>query len=696
MTSFDSLLRELAPQVLGVLVRRHGDFDTCEDAVQEALLAAFAHWPSEGIPANPAGWLITVASRRRIEMIRQEVARRHREHVAARIEPPPAEPGPAVDDTLTLFLLCCHPSLTVGSQVALTLRAVGGLTTSEIARALLVPDATVGQRISRGKQRIKASGAQFRAPSADDLRARMPAVLRVLYLIFNEGYTASSGEALQRVELSREAIRLTRQLCARVPADGEIKGLLALMLLTDARRPARTTRDGALVPLAEQDRTLWQADAIAEGTALVTEALATAVVGPYQVQAAIAALHDEAATAADTDWAQILQLYDLLRHLAPGPMVTLGRVVAFAMVQGPQAGLDELDAASLLPGHHRTLAVRAHLLELLGDQEPARAAYRAAAERTLSLPERRYLQQRAALVLPPMVRRTAQSHGSAGEEWLAALPRFVEELRRAWSLEIDEVLPGGSSAFVARVRPAAVLKIAPPWEGLAGQARTLAAADGRGYVRLHAFDPEREAILLEPLGKMLGSARPEHTLDVLAQTLQEAWQVPRVAPPETDKASQLIEIISSLWPALGHPCSETLVEQALSYARQRVQAFDIDKCVVCHGDPHPANALAVLSPRAGAESGYVFVDPDGFLAEPAYDLGVALREWTDEVLAADRPADLLRGYCHRLARATGVDEEAIWQWGFVERVSSGLYLMAHGHLTEGRAYLISGERLISG
>ncbi|GIH10782.1 RNA polymerase sigma24 factor [Rhizocola hellebori] len=397
--SLDDLLRELAPQVLGVLVRRHGDFDTCEDAVQEALLTAVTQWPQEGIPDNPAGWLITAASRRRVEMIRREVARRHREEKAVALETHPAEPGPAADDTLTLFLLCCHPSLTVASQVALTLRAVGGLSTAQIARALLVPESTVGQRISRGKQRIKANGAQFQLPSPAELSERIPAVLRVLYLIFNEGYTASSGGSLHRVELSREAIRLARQLHGRLPEDGEVRGLLALMLLTDARRPART-KAGALVPLAEQDRSRWDAGAIAEGTALVTAALSEAKVGPYQVQAAIAALHDEAARAQDTDWPQILSLYDLLRHLAPGPMVTLGRVVALAMVHGPRSGLDELDTAialePVLTSHHRTLAVRAHLLELEGDADAAREAYDLAAQHTESLPERRYLADRAA------------------------------------------------------------------------------------------------------------------------------------------------------------------------------------------------------------------------------------------------------------------------------------------------------------
>jgi RNA polymerase sigma factor (sigma-70 family) len=397
-TTVEGLLRELAPQVLGILVRRHGDFETCEDAVQEALLAASVQWPADGIPGNPTGWLITVASRRRLELWRSEAARRRREQTAAALAPPDPEPVPAVDDTLTLLLLCCHHSLTPVSQVALTLRAVGGLTTAEIARALLVPEATVAQRISRAKQRIKASGVSFEMPPPAELADRLVAVRHVLYLIFNEGYTASSGTSLHRVELTAEAIRLTRQLRDRLPGDGEVAGLLALMLLTDARRPARTRPDGTLVPLAEQDRGKWNRGAIAEGTALITDALATTPVGPYQLQAAIAAVHDEAARAEDTDWRQILALYDHLHRLAPAPMVTLGRVVALAMVHGPRAGLAQLAAAEADPalaGHHRLHAVRAHLLDLAGDRQEARTAYELAARRTLSIPEKRYLESRA-------------------------------------------------------------------------------------------------------------------------------------------------------------------------------------------------------------------------------------------------------------------------------------------------------------
>ena len=397
-TEVENLLRELAPQVLGALVRRYGKFDSCEDAVQEALLAAAVQWRSGGVPASPKGWLITVASRRLIEQWRNDSARVRREETAVVQAPPSTDPSPSEDDSLTLLMLCCHPSLTPTSQVALTLRAVGGLTTAEIARAFLVPETTVAQRISRAKQLITASGAEFRLPPQGERSERMAAVLEVLYLIFNEGYTASAGVALNRVELTSEAIRLARQLHARVPGDGEVAGLLALMLLTDARRPARTTPDGELVPLAEQERRSWDSDAIAEGVALITETLATARIGSYQLQAAIAAVHDEAPRAEDTDWQQILTLYDLLASISPGPMVTLNRIVAVSMVHGAVAGLEELEAANADPaltGHYRVDAVKAHLLDLAGDHEAARSHYERAATRTLSLPEQRYLNSRA-------------------------------------------------------------------------------------------------------------------------------------------------------------------------------------------------------------------------------------------------------------------------------------------------------------
>ena len=392
------LLRELTPRVLGVLVRRNGDFDDCEDAVQEALFAAAVSWPVDGVPANPTGWLITASSRRLVEIWRKDAARRRREDAYALEPTSPPLPASVVDDTLALVFLCCHPELTVPAQVALTLRALGGLSTAEIARALLVPEATIGQRISRAKARIRDTGAQFRTPTAQERDERLPAVLHVLYLIFNEGYTATSGEALNRVELSSEAIRLTRQLRAVLPEEGEVAGLLALMLLTDARRAARTRPDGALIPLAEQDRRRWDKAAIAEGVGIIEATLPVAKPGPYQLQAAIAAVHDEAADVTSTDWQQILALYDVLAALEPGPMVALNRTVAVAMVHGPAAALAELNDAAADPaldGHHRVDAVRAHLLDELGDQEGAREYYLRAAQRTRSLPERRYLLARA-------------------------------------------------------------------------------------------------------------------------------------------------------------------------------------------------------------------------------------------------------------------------------------------------------------
>ena len=402
----EDLLRELAPQVLGVLVRRHRTFDVCEDAVQEALLAAAVQWPEQGIPANPRGWLLTVASRRLLDQHRSEQARRRREETAATLVTPdelvaPApEDSPAErDDTLTLFFLCCHPALSAASQLALTLRAVGGLTTAQIARAFLVPEATMAQRLSRAKQTLKASGATFGMPAGAERAERLGVVLHVLYLMFNEGYTASSGPHLQRAELTGEALRLARAIHGLLPDEGEVAGLLALMLLTEARRQTRTGPDGALVPLAEQDRSRWDRELIAEGVALVTDTLARAPIGPYQVQAAIAAVHAEAPSAEATDWPQILMLYLLLDRIAPNPMATLNRAVAEGMARGPRAGLDllaTLEADNRMAGHHRVAAVRAHLLEMLGDDTGARAAYQLAARRTTSLPERRYLEARAA------------------------------------------------------------------------------------------------------------------------------------------------------------------------------------------------------------------------------------------------------------------------------------------------------------
>jgi len=403
----EGLLRELAPRTLGALVHRHGRFDACEDAVQEALLAAAIQWPDQGVPENPRGWLITVASRRMTDQIRSEVARRRREDVAAERVPtheavapaPDEEPSRDHDDTLTLLFMCCHPALSAASQVALTLRAVGGLRTAEIARAFLVPEPTMAQRISRAKQSIKASGVPFQMPPQNERADRLRVVLHVLYLIFNEGYAATSGPDLERSELTGEAIRLTRALHRFLPEDGEVAGLLALMLLTDARRPARTRLDGALIPLAEQDRNLWDRETIREGVTLITGALSQGPIGPYQLQAAIAALHDEAERAEDTDWPQILALYELLERISDNPVITLNRAVAVAMVRGPRSGLElleTLDADDKLAGHHRLEAVRAHLLEMTGDYAAACASYRTAARRTTSLPEQRYLEARAA------------------------------------------------------------------------------------------------------------------------------------------------------------------------------------------------------------------------------------------------------------------------------------------------------------
>ncbi|MFQ6397668.1 RNA polymerase sigma factor [Nocardia sp. KC 131] len=402
----EDLLRELAPQVLGALLRRYGGFEECEDAVQEALLAAAMQWPAEGIPENPRSWLVTVSSRRLVDQIRSEQARRRREVTAAVRETPDTVlapmPGDEIpdeqDDTLALLFLCCHPALTPAAQVALTLRAVGGLTTAEVARAFLVPEATMAPRISRAKQRIRTAGASFAMPSAQERADRLDTVLHVLYLIFNEGYTASSGPELHRGELTAEAIRLTRMLYRSLPDDGEVAGLLALMLLTEARRSARIRPDGALIPLAEQDRSRWDPTMIEEGTRLVTNAMSVSPLGPYQLQAATAALHVQAPRAEDTDWEQIRILYGILRRIAPNPMVTLNYTVAVAMSRGPQAGLElleELDSDPRMARHHRLYAVRAHLQELAGDYAAARANYLLAARRTTSLPEQRYLLERA-------------------------------------------------------------------------------------------------------------------------------------------------------------------------------------------------------------------------------------------------------------------------------------------------------------
>jgi len=400
----EHLLRELAPQVLGTVARRFRDFVSAEDAVQEAMIAAFTQWPQEGVPENPRGWLIQVASRRLTDQVRSDIARRERETTVAR----EAEViAPMVDlksdsdmdphDTLILLFMCCHAALTSSSAIALTLRAVGGLTTAEIANAYLVPESTMAQRISRAKQSIKTSGVGFRMPSPQERAERLPAVLRVLYLIFNEGYASSIGMQMQRLDLAREAIRLTRAMKALLPDDGEVTGLLALMLLTDARRAARTGPEEELIPLDKQDRNLWDQEEICEGIELLTAALAKGAVGLYQLQAAIAAVHDEAARAEDTDWPQILALYELLMRVSPGAIVSLNHAIAAAMVHGPARGLDLLKTLdSQLSGHYRLDAVRGHLYEMVGDHESAIRHYRIAAGRTTSIPEQNYLITQAA------------------------------------------------------------------------------------------------------------------------------------------------------------------------------------------------------------------------------------------------------------------------------------------------------------
>ncbi len=405
-TEVEGLLRVLAPQVLGALVRRYGHFDTAEDATQEALIAAALQWPQEGLPADPRGWLIRVAARRLTDLLRGEQARQRREETVARwslAEPqwqPAGRPAADADDSLILLFMCCHPSLSPASQIALTLRAVGGLTTAEIARAFLVPGETMTRRISRAKQTIENSGIPFRLPPDAERARRLGAVLHVLYLIFTEGYASTAGTRLYRIELSSEAIRLVRMLHRLLPHESEVAGLLALMLLTDARRPARVGARGELIPLGEQDRRLWNAETIAEGVALITATLPRGPTGPYQLQAAIAALHDEAPSEAATDWPQIVALYELLLLLlADNPVVALNYAVAVAMARGAPTGLavlDTLQGDDRLADDHRLYAVRAHLLEKTGQHEAARAAYEEAARRATNLAEEHYLRDRAA------------------------------------------------------------------------------------------------------------------------------------------------------------------------------------------------------------------------------------------------------------------------------------------------------------
>ncbi|MFL6351426.1 MAG: RNA polymerase sigma factor [Bryobacteraceae bacterium] len=405
------LLRELTPQVLGLVVRRFRDFYAAEDAVQEASIAAAMQWPRDGVPDNPRAWLTQVAFRRMADRIRNESARRRREtevvEEAGRVSQAGAEAAPVEDDALVLLFMCCHPALTPSSAIALTLRAVGGLTTGEIANAFLVPEATMAQRITRAKQTIKRSGIPFQMPDAEERGVRMHSVLHVLYLIFNEGYTATSGPHLRRADLSQEGIRLTRMALRLQSENTEIAGLLALMLLTDARRHARTGPNDELIPLAQQNRALWDREQIAEGITLVSAALPKGSVGPYQLQAAIAAVHDEAERPEDTDWPQILVLYELLKRMSENPMVILNHAIAAAMVHGPRYGLNLLDALHgdrRIAEHHRMNAVRAHLLEMAGDSEAAVRYYRAAASKTVNLPERNYLLMQAARLATMMAR----------------------------------------------------------------------------------------------------------------------------------------------------------------------------------------------------------------------------------------------------------------------------------------------------
>ena len=393
----EDLLRDAAPRVLAAVLRRFGDFADAEDAVQEAMIAATQQWPRQGTPDNPVGWLVHVASRRMLDQARSETARRDREEVAAAREPRDLEPAAGHDDTLALMLMCCHPTLSPASAIALTLRAVGGLTTAEIANAFLVPEATMAQRISRAKQSIKSSAIPFVMPAGGERPERMRSVLHVLYLIFNEGYLTSGGPQLARSELSGDAIRLARIAHLAVPEDPEVTGLLALMLLTEARRPARTNAQGDLIPLAEQDRSLWNGELIAEGLALIADAWSKGAVGEYQLQAAVAAAHDRAARVEDTDWREIVALYGLLERIRPNPMVSLNRAIAVAMVDGPQAGLALLERLEQpLERHHRLHAVRAHLLEMAGEADAAIGEYEVAAARTTSIPEKNYLTMRAA------------------------------------------------------------------------------------------------------------------------------------------------------------------------------------------------------------------------------------------------------------------------------------------------------------
>lgn len=387
-------------RAVSVLVGAFGDIDIAEEAVQDAFVAALQGWPKSGLPPSTAGWIITTARNRAIDRLRRESSRNDRYAQAALIhaQDDAGEEGPVRDDRLRLIFTCCHPSLGAAAQVALTLRLLGGLNTPEIAHAFLVPEATMAQRISRAKGKIRDAKIPYRVPRDADLPDRVRGVLTVLYLIFNEGYTASSGDQLVREDLSTEAIRLGRILAELMPDEPEVWGLLALMLLNESRRTTRTGPAGDLLPLADQDRTLWNRALIDEGQDIVRKCLRRNQPGPYQIQAAIAAVHDEAATAEETDWQQISELYKVLARISPGPMITLNRAVAVAMVEGPQAGLEllaTLDDDQRMATHHRLGAVRAHLYEMAGDKLAAIEHYRTAARRTTSTPEQRYLRDRA-------------------------------------------------------------------------------------------------------------------------------------------------------------------------------------------------------------------------------------------------------------------------------------------------------------
>jgi RNA polymerase sigma factor (sigma-70 family) len=404
----EDLLRTLAPQVLGVLGRRYGDFDGAEDAVQEALIAAYRHWPADGTPDNPRAWLLQTATRKLIDGYRSNASRRAREERVAEEEPEDAD-VPGRDDSLALLFLACHSSLTPASAIALTLRAVGGLTSAEIAAAFLTTEATMATRISRAKATIRKAGARFEMPTPDEQRDRLPSVLRVLYLIFNEGYAGPTRDDDQRADLAREAIRLAGMVHRAAPQDCEAAGLLALTLLLEARRPARVDERGKFVPLAEQDRTQWDVLMVKNGTAILDAAAGQGPVGEYQIQAAIAAVHDRAPSAADTDWPQIMALYDLLERITNNPVVTLNRAVATAMALGPEAALELVaQVEPQLPDHPRLYAVRGHLHELAGDLDAAYADLRAAAERTTNRRERDHL-----------VTEAARLRGARHGAWLA-------------------------------------------------------------------------------------------------------------------------------------------------------------------------------------------------------------------------------------------------------------------------------------